>query len=183
MRSFFAVILILAAAVSPAADLFVFSRDGISVDFPPRELPSVGTRLDTGAPVIGLHAASDATRAACGWYACRDTNAVPPGMRVTAAAWTLADHAAWHTVTLAPIPPRNTVISKYRLLIALDNIGAMQTFLAALAADARRKALWDAAVTLDSTNAMVQAFLGDLKTALPLSDAQADALIREAAAR
>ena len=104
-------------------------------------------------------------------------------MRITAASWTLADHAAWRTVTLAPIPPHNTVLRKYRLLLAFDRIGAMQSFLDALAADARRKAMWDAAVTIDSTNAMVQAFMADLKAYLPLTDAQAEDIIREAAAR
>ena len=34
----------------------------------PRELPSVGVRLDNGRAVLGLHGASVETKAACGWY-------------------------------------------------------------------------------------------------------------------
>lgn len=61
-------LLVLLATSAAAADLFLFSPDGATVASKPRELPSAALRLDTREPVFGLHALSDAERAACGWY-------------------------------------------------------------------------------------------------------------------
>ena len=64
-----ALLLALCAASALAAETFVFSRDGATVDSPkPRDLPAAALNLETGAAVFGLHALSDAERAACGWY-------------------------------------------------------------------------------------------------------------------
>ncbi|MFZ4394147.1 MAG: hypothetical protein ACOYOU_00815 [Kiritimatiellia bacterium] len=57
------------------ADSFLFVQAG-KITSGPRELPSVGVRLDNGQPVLGLHGADDATRAACGWYRVIPTNAI-----------------------------------------------------------------------------------------------------------
>lgn len=61
-------ILFLFLAASALADSYVFSKDGKTATTGPRDLPSVGVRLDDGKAVLGLHGADDATRAACGWY-------------------------------------------------------------------------------------------------------------------
>ena len=56
------------ASSSAAADLFIFSADGVEVGSKPRELPSQGYNRTTGQVVVGLHARTDAERAACGWW-------------------------------------------------------------------------------------------------------------------
>ena len=60
--------LLLVAGSALAADLYLFSSDGATAGSKPRELPSAAIRLDTREPVFGMHALSDAERAACGWY-------------------------------------------------------------------------------------------------------------------
>jgi len=46
-------------------------------------------------------------------------------------------------------------VSKIKVLRAIDAVGQLDGFLAFLNADAKRRLLWDAAVTLDSDDAMV----------------------------
>ena len=49
-------------------DTYMFVRDGTIRSLQPRDLPSVGIRLDTGDTVLGLHSASKEVQEACGWY-------------------------------------------------------------------------------------------------------------------
>ena len=50
-----------------AQPLYIYSADGKTPACAPRELPSAAVRIDTRQTVLGLHGASAATRAACGW--------------------------------------------------------------------------------------------------------------------
>lgn len=67
--------LLLAAVVCGAfaADKYIYSNDGSTVGSSPSALPTQGVSLSTGKVIVGLHALSDAERAACGWYRIADT--------------------------------------------------------------------------------------------------------------
>lgn len=159
MKSAFFLFAILAALVTSAAESYMYSRDAKTIVSDPMALPSCGVRLDTGTYVLGLHGASIETRAACGWYLCVSTNVAPDGMAEASATWEIVGTEAVRRASYAvpaPTPETNHTLSKYRLLCELKSAGALGAFGQWLAADAERKLLWDAAVTLDSTNAMVR---------------------------
>lgn len=160
--------LIIALCVSAkAAELYVFSRDGAAAASAPRELPSVGQPLADPHTVVVLHAAQPAARAACGWYLyepCPDP--APPGMTLSNRWIEIAGTTAYERKAWQPRPPANFEISKYRLLVNLAETNALAPFLAYLDADPVRRLLWDAAVTLDSTNALVQAAAADMAQSL-----------------
>ena len=100
------------------ADSFVYSRDGKAVSAGPRDLPSVGVRLDTGWTVLGLHGASDAVRAACGWYRVIPDTAKPASNQVVSGAtYTLGKDTAKQTLTFAN---RITFTPQQRLEMILD---------------------------------------------------------------
>lgn len=120
MRFIFA--LALACACLARAEMFVFSRDGTNIVSAPRELPSVGTRLKDGAPVVGLHAASPAVRAACGWYLCSDTNVVPAGMMLSNSVWRIKGTAAVRECAYRPVTVRPKVDGMQRLREALKGL-------------------------------------------------------------
>lgn len=71
-----AIVAIMLICVSASAEQYIYVRDG-KVASAPRALPSVGVRQDTGTAVLGLHGASDATRAACGWFRVVPSPVVP----------------------------------------------------------------------------------------------------------
>lgn len=153
-----ALLIVLTACSASGAESFMFSRDGSNLVTDAVALPSCGVRLDNGTAVLGLHGASDADRAACGWYRAVNTNAAPEGMREASRAWRVVGCEAVASVSWEPVPPPEPScfqISKYRLLCNLKDIGALGAFAQWLSADAERKLLWDAAVSLDSTNATV----------------------------
>lgn len=150
--------IIMLCAGTRAVELYVFSRDGQSAASTPRELPSVGQPLDDPRTVVVLHAATDEARAACGWYrweAC--TNRAAPGMMVSNRWVEIAGTMAYERKSWKPRPAQNFEISKYLLVVNLAAADALAPFVAYLEADPMRKIMWDAAVTLDNTNAMVQA--------------------------
>lgn len=100
------------------AESYIYSKDGTTVQTGPRDLPSVGVRLDTGKPVLGLHGADDATRAACGWYrVIPDQSKVPTNQVVTGATYTLGRDTAQQTLTYAT---RVTITPQARLSALLD---------------------------------------------------------------
>lgn len=68
MKRFIILLLSACCLASAAADLFIFSADGVEVGSKPRELPSQGYDRVTGRVVVGLHARTDLERAACGWW-------------------------------------------------------------------------------------------------------------------
>ena len=61
------IIMVLSIVGTAIADQYVYVRDG-RVQSAPRELPAAAVRLDTGETILGMHARTDAVRAACGWY-------------------------------------------------------------------------------------------------------------------
>ena len=165
MKSLFAIMLL--AFSASAVDLYVFSRNGTNVVSSPRELPSVGQPLNDPHTVVVLWSADDAGRAACGWYryvAC--TDACPSGM-VASNRWTeIVSPLAYGRVSWRPRPYKNFEISKYKLLCNLAATNAIEPFVSYLNADATRKLLWNAAATLDSTNAMVSAAAAEMSESL-----------------
>ena len=150
-----------------AAELYIFSREGQTAASTPRELPSVGQPLADPSTVVVLHAAQPAARAACGWYLYAPaTNPAPDGMTLSnrwieISGTTAAERKSW-----MPRPPANFEISKYRLLVNLAETNALAPFVSYLDADPVRRLLWDAAVTLDATNALVQAAAADMAQSL-----------------
>lgn len=86
------------------ADQYVYAVAG-AVKSAPREIPSVGVRLDGKGTVLGLHSADDATKAACGWYRYVAAK-VPSDQIVTASTYTLStkDGTAVETITTIPRP-------------------------------------------------------------------------------
>lgn len=67
-NAFLVLIAMMAPPVMRAADLYVFAGTNGVVTCAPRPLPSVASTLAERKPVLGLHGATDAERAACGWY-------------------------------------------------------------------------------------------------------------------
>lgn len=165
------------------AELYVYSSGGGAVETLPRELPSVGVRLDGGGTVLGLHGADDATKAACGWYRVADVPATPAGMRVASRTLRIDGAQATYEVRYEPIPERNRTLSKFKMVEAIERRGKLAQFMALLDADPALRFKWDAAVLLDSTNAMVRAARAAMPQALGVTDADADAILREAAVR
>lgn len=152
------ILFVLSAFSAPAAELYVYATNSVILSAP-RELPSVGVRLDTRRCELGLYSADPATQAACGWFRCvACTNPVPDGMVVAAREWSISGLIAVESLAFKPAPPPEPFeVSKYKLLLELKAIGAFGVFSEFLHADAERKMLWDAAVALDSDNPMVVA--------------------------
>lgn len=73
-----------------AADKFIFSADGVTVGSSPRELPAQGFDRQTGRVVVGLHARTDAERAACGWW--RIVQTPKPGIVFSNEYWKVSGY-------------------------------------------------------------------------------------------
>ena len=100
------------------AESYIYSKDGTTVQTGPRDLPSVGVRLDTGKPVLGLHGASDAVKAACGWYRIIPDAAKAASNPVVAArSYTLGKTTAQEVLSFAT---RVTITPQARLSALLD---------------------------------------------------------------
>lgn len=182
MRTLIVILSIAFGAV--AADLYMFSPDGTNIVSGARELPSVAVRLDTGEAVLGLYAASDADKAACGWHRCvASTNAAPEGCVVASRSYAILGAVAVETLTFKPRPSANVEISKFRLLENLAALGAEDAFCDYIASDVRLQRRWDAATTLDSTNAMVVAAMAGLSAELGIDAAAITNLIWRSRAR
>ena len=167
-----------------AADLYVYSPDGAAIGSAPRELPSVGVRLDNHQAVLGLYGSDDATRAACGWYRCISaTNAAPEGSVVASRSYAIMGALAMETLTFKPRPAANVEISKFRLLENLAALGAEDAFCDYIASDVRIQRRWDASTTLDSTNAMVVAAMAGLSAELGIDASAITNLIWRSRAR
>lgn len=161
---------------------WAFVRDGVIV-MRTDKLPSSGTKIGTKEVVIGLQGADYAIQRACGWYPIVNTNATPQGMMITATRETITETAVNVEHDYAPIPPRNFEISKYKLLVELDKMQMFDQFdywLDQLPKKYQR--LWDAAVTLDYTNEMVQAALATLPTVMAVEPVTITNLLERAKA-
>lgn len=165
-----------------AADQYVYVREG-AVACQPRDLPSVGVRLDTGDVVLGLHGADPAMRAACGWLPVVRDPAPADGMRIASQDWVVEDGTARLVRTYEPIPPTPYRVSKLALIEVLDASDLLPAFVEWLDSDPAVKIRWDAAVVLTSeaTIPMVQAALATLPEALGITMDQIDALVQSAA--
>jgi hypothetical protein len=82
-----------------------------------------------------------------------------------------AEEAAW----AAPYE-----ISKFKLLVALDNAGLFDDVWAFINADPKRRILWDAATCLDSDDPMIAEAVSALMTSTGLPFEQVDAIMRSA---
>lgn len=173
-------IVLVIAALSARAEKFVYSPDGTNVVCAPRELPSVGVIRGTDRAVLNLLGASDAKRAACGWYSVSDTCVKPEGCHVTGSAWRIEGTSAIRTYTFAPIADTGYEVSKYRIIDQLDALGKLDGFLALINADGKLRARWDAAVVLDSTNALVVQAKAAMTSTLGLSANDVERIMKNA---
>jgi hypothetical protein len=131
------------------------------------KLPSSGTIIGTKEVVCGLQGADYAIQRACGWFPIVNTNATPAGMMISATRETITATCVNVEHDYAPIPPRNFEISKYKLLTEIDKLQMFDQFDYWLdQLPKKHKRLWDAAVTLDYTNDMIQAAMATLPTVM-----------------
>lgn len=141
---------------------WAFVRDG-KIQMRTDKLPSTGTIIGTKQVVLGLQGADVDIQRSCGWFPIVNTNATPAGMMITATRETITATAVNVEHDYAPIPPRNFEISKYKLLTELDKLQMFDQFDAWLDQLPKKyQRLWDAAVTLDYTNEMIQAAIATL---------------------
>lgn len=93
-----AIVMLLSACclAACAADLFVFSADGVEVGSKPRELPAQGYNRYTHQVVVGLHARTDAERAACGWW--RVVKTPKPGIVFSNEYWAVTGYTFTNSV-------------------------------------------------------------------------------------
>lgn len=113
--------LLLLAACTAAADEYIYARAGKAVSAP-RELPSVGVRLDTGKAVLGLHGAGAAVQAACGWF--RVIPATPTlgvNQYIASRSYAIGKDTAQEVVTIATAVP-DTRTPAERIGEVLDSI-------------------------------------------------------------
>lgn len=68
MKRLIAVLALVFSASVMAADVYVFSKDGLHAGSSPRALPVQAVDLSTGKVIVGLHSRDEATIAGCGWY-------------------------------------------------------------------------------------------------------------------
>ena len=100
------------------AESYIYSKDGTTVQTGPRDLPSVGVRLDDGKAVLGLHGADDATRAACGWYrVIPDLAKAASNQVVTGRSYTLGKDTAQEVLSFGV---RKTITPEARLSAIID---------------------------------------------------------------
>ncbi len=115
---FFAVLLLASFAL---ADSFLFIQDG-KIVAGPRELPSVGVRLDNRQPVLGLHGADDATRAACGWFRVIPSTAKAASNQVVSArSYVIGAATAQEVLTLTTVV-RKTYTAQERIEQIFDGL-------------------------------------------------------------
>lgn len=161
---------------------WAFVRDN-SVQFTLEKLPSTGRVIQTQVVVMGLQGADITTQVACGFYKIVSTNETPQGQMITATRYEIKSDCVEVKHDYAPIPPRNFEISKYKLLTELDKMQMFDQFdywLDQLPKKYQR--LWDAAVTLDYTNEMVQAALATLPTVMAVEPVTITNLLERAKA-
>ena len=138
---------------------------GTNVLFTIDKLPSTGRIQATQQVVFGLPSADEALQRSCGYWTMMDNCQTPAGMRVATSQWVVRDNIVERVYTYEVIPPRNYTISKYKLLTAINQAGLFDAFTGWLdALPKKEKMLWDAATSLDSTNALVTAAIATLPT-------------------
>lgn len=104
---------------------------------------------------------------AAGYYAV-------PAVTVAVASWSLVDGRL--VPEYAPPPERPKTISKLDLLLALNEMGKVDTFFAWLDASGLR-VFWDAAQDLSTDHPLCEQALSGVQEALGLSDAEVAAVL------
>jgi hypothetical protein len=113
------IVLVLVLVLGASAEQFVFVRDG-RVQSAPRDLPSVAVRLDTGETILGLHARTDAARAACGWYrVVPSAQTATKGQVVMGRSYVLGKGTVQEVLTIAE---RKTRTPEQRIAAALAQV-------------------------------------------------------------
>ena len=169
------------ASSSAAADLFVFSADGVEVGSKPRELPSQGYNRTTGQVVVGLHARTDAERPACGWWRIVETP--KPGIVFSNEYWAVTGYTftnsvayqAWGRKWRAVKPVKSSRLAIYMALKELGKWDAAEAFM-------RANGLYEPfmfAQEISSDHPQFVAVKAQVAAALGLTIEQVDALLKE----
>lgn len=92
----------IAAFSVQAQNLFVYSTDGKKVLCNPRDIPANAVKLNTKQPVLGMHSATPAVKAACGWYRVVPSTVTPAtNQYVAARTYAISGYTAVETLTLS----------------------------------------------------------------------------------
>lgn len=169
-------------ATAAAADLFIFSADGVEVGSKPRELPSQGYNRTTGQVVVGLHARGEAERAACGWWRIVETP--KPGLVVSNEYWAVTGYTftnsvayqAWGRRWRKVVPRR---FSKMLIVAALTREGVWPQVKAWIDAQGLTD-LYLAAQDFAEDNAYFAQGKAAIQAALGWTEAQVEAILKEA---
>ena len=161
---------------------YIFSADALAPGSSPRELPSQGRDLESGAVVVGLHSVPPALRAACGWF---EVVANPPATysnEYAAATGYVFDRALGTATRQYEIrwrEPQPVTYSKMRIVAALRDIGAWPQVKQWII-DQDLYDLYLAAQDVRSDNEYFAQGRAALQQALGLTDAQVEAILEEA---
>ena len=113
------IIMVLSIVRTAIADQYVYVRDG-RVQSAPRDLPAAAVRLDTGETILGMHARTDAARAACGWYrVVPSAQTAAKGQVVTGRSYVLNKGTVQEVLTIAE---RKTRTPEQRIAAALAQV-------------------------------------------------------------
>ena len=164
-----------------AQDKYIFSADGVTVGSSPRELPSQGFDRVTGQVVVGLHARTDAERAACGWWRIVETP--KPGIVFSNEYWAVTGYTftnsvayqAWGKKWLKVKPVKYSRLSIYMVLKELGKWDAAEAFM-------RANGLYEPfmfAQEISSDHPQFVAVKAQVAEALGLTVEQVDALLKE----
>jgi len=112
---------IIMLAGSLLADSFLFVQGGKVVSGP-RDLPSVGVRLDNKQTILGLHGSDDSTKAACGWYRVVPADVtLATNQAITGRSYTIGKDAAFEIVTVTNVV-RRTYSAQERMDRIFDDL-------------------------------------------------------------
>ena len=182
MKALLACLVIVAGGMNAAAqDKYVFSADGATVGSAPRELPSQGFDRVTGRVVVGLHARTDAEKAACGWW--RIVATPKPGIVASNEYWAVGGYAftngtavtEWEKRWRKVQPVKYSRLSIYMALKELGKWDAAEAFM-------RANGLYEPfmfAQEISSDHPQFIAVKAQVAEALGLTIEQVDALLKE----
>lgn len=181
MKRFMILLLSACCLASAAADLFIFSADGVEVGSKPRELPSQGYNRTTGQVVVGLHARTDAERAACGWW--RIVKTPKPGIVFSNEYWAVTGYTftnsvayqAWGKKWRKVRPVKYSRLSIYAVLSHLGKWELAEAWM-------KEQGLYTAfmlAQEISSDHPLFMTVKAQVAEALGLTQEQVDALLKE----
>ena len=164
-----------------AAELYVFSADGVNVGSAPRELPSQGFDRTTGQVVVGLHMRTDAEKAACGWW--RRVETPKPGIVASNEYWAVTGYTftnatavtQWTRKWRKVKPVKYSRLSIYMVLKELGKWEAAEAFM-------RERGLYEPfmfAQEIASDHPLFATVKAQVAEALGLTAGQVDALLKE----